>query len=86
MPFTKDPGIRENAAYCSYCYKNGGLCYKGTDLKEFQKLAYEGMISHGTPKLLAKFYTWTIKFAPRWKNKAPQNQTQPSQTHTPENG
>ena len=67
MPFSKDPGIRENEKYCSYCFKNGELCYKGTDLKEFQKHCYEEMLKKGTNKYLAKFYTWLVRFAPRWK-------------------
>lgn len=71
MPFSKDPmgDKRENEKYCSYCFKDGKLCYEGNDLKEFQKVCYESMISHGTGKLKAKFFTWMIRFAPRWKNK-----------------
>jgi hypothetical protein len=67
MPFAKDPGTRESDRYCSYCYKDGKLCYEGTDLKEFQRAAYNGMIQHGTNPLLAKLYTFLIRFAPRWK-------------------
>lgn len=69
MPFAKDPGQRESDQYCSLCYKNGELCYKGTDLKEFQKVAYESMLRRGVNKYLVRFYTYMIKFAPRWKNK-----------------
>jgi len=68
MPFSKDPGQRESDRYCSYCFKNGELCYKGNDLKEFQKMSYEGMIAHGMNKWQAKLFTWLIRFAPRWKN------------------
>lgn len=67
MPFDKDPGVRESEKYCSLCFKNGKLCYEGNDLKEFQKVCYESMVSKGTNKFLAKFYTYMIKFAPRWK-------------------
>lgn len=69
MPFSKDPGKRESDKYCSLCYKNGKLCYEGNDLKEFKKVAYESMRSRGTNMFLAKFYTFMIGYAPRWKNK-----------------
>lgn len=69
MPFSKDAGVRENERYCSLCFKNGELCYKGNNLKEFQKICYESMVGRGMNKWLAKFYTWMIRFAPRWKNK-----------------
>lgn len=67
MPFSKDPGKRESEKYCSLCFKNGEFCYKGTDLKEFQKACYESMVAHGMNKLKAKFFAWCIKFTPRWK-------------------
>ena len=67
MPFSKDTGVRESGKYCSLCFKNGKLCYEGNDVKEFQKVCFESMRKHGTPWLLAKFYTHMIKFAPRWK-------------------
>ena len=69
MPFSKDKGPRESEKYCSLCYKDGKLCYEGSDVKEFQKVAYDSMIARGTNKLKAKFFTFMIKFAPRWKNK-----------------
>ena len=67
MPFSKDPGVRESDRYCSYCFKDGKLCYQGTDVKEFQKVCYENMRKNGIGYLPAKFYTSVIKFAPRWK-------------------
>lgn len=67
MPFAKDPGQRESDKYCSLCFKDGKLMYEGNDLKEFQKVAYESMLKRGTNKWLAKFYTFMIRFAPRWK-------------------
>ena len=47
MPFSKDPGVRESEKYCSYCFKNGKLCYEGNDVKVFQRAAYESMIKNG---------------------------------------
>ncbi len=67
MPFKNDPGQRESEKYCSLCYKDGKFCYEG-DLKGFQKAAYEGMISQGMNKYKAKLFSFTIRFAPRWKN------------------
>ena len=67
MPFRKDPGVRESAKYCSYCFKDGKLVYEGNDVNEFKKHAYEGMRAKGMNFLTAKFFTWMIGFAPRWK-------------------
>jgi hypothetical protein len=67
MPFSKDTGIRESEKYCSLCFSHGKLCYEGTDVREFQDVAYKSMRSRGTNILLAKFFTWMIKLAPRWK-------------------
>jgi len=67
MPFAKDPGVRESEKYCSLCFKDGKLCYEGNDLKGFQKAAYESMVGRGMNKLKAKFFTFIIRFAPRWK-------------------
>lgn len=67
MPLAKDPGQSGSDQYCSYCFQNGKLTYEGNDLKEFQTKSYQAMIAHGTPKLLAKLYTFMICFAPRWK-------------------
>lgn len=67
MPFSKDPGIRESDKYCSYCFKDGKLCYEGNDVEEFKKVCYENMTKGGINKMKAKFFTWMIGFAPRWK-------------------
>ncbi len=67
MPFSKDPGVRESEKYCAYCFKNDKLCYEGTDVEEFKKVSYESMLKQGINKYLAKFYTFMIGFAPRWK-------------------
>lgn len=67
MPFSKDPGTRENEKYCSLCFKNGDFCYKG-DWKGFRDTAYKGMVGRGMNKLQAWFFAYMTKFAPRWKN------------------
>ena len=67
MRFEKDPGVREHDNYCSLCFKNGKLCYEGNDLREFKRMCYKSMLGRGTPTLLAKFYTFMVQFAPRWK-------------------
>ncbi len=67
MPFRKDVGKRTSEKYCSLCFKDGKLCYSGTDVKEFQKICYTAMINGGMNKWLARFYAWCIRFAPRWK-------------------
>jgi hypothetical protein len=67
MPFSKDPGIRESDKYCSYCFKNGKLCYEGNDVNEFKKHSYEAMVAKGMNHIKAKLFTWMIGFAPRWK-------------------
>lgn len=66
MPFAKDTGKRESEHYCSYCFKDGKLCYEG-DLKGFQKICYEAMRKNGTGFIMAHFYTFMIRFAPRWR-------------------
>jgi hypothetical protein len=67
MPLSKDPGVRESDKYCSYCFKDGKLCYEGNDVNEFKKVCYENMVKGGMNKIKAKFFTWMIGFAPRWK-------------------
>jgi hypothetical protein len=69
MPFEMDAGKREDPRYCSLCFKDGKFCYEG-DVKGFQKMCYEGMLERGIPKLKAKFFTFMIGTAPRWKKKA----------------
>jgi hypothetical protein len=67
MPFAKDTGKRESDKYCSLCFQNGKLCYEGTDVKEFQKAAYDSMIRGGMGRFKATLFTWMIRSAPRWK-------------------
>ncbi|MCB9063489.1 MAG: hypothetical protein H6622_18350 [Halobacteriovoraceae bacterium] len=69
MPFSKDPqgDNRENPHYCSYCFRDGKLCFEG-DLKSFQKFVYGKMREQGIGYCKAKFFTWIIRFAPRWKD------------------
>lgn len=69
MPLDEEHGQadREDDRYCTYCFHDGKLCYEGDDLKEFQRRSYEAMVAHGMGRLKAKFFTWLIRFAPRWK-------------------
>lgn len=69
MPFDKDTGKREHEDYCSLCFQNGKLCYERNDVNEFKAKAYTSMRSRGMNPLKAKFFTWMIGFAPRWKGK-----------------
>lgn len=69
MPLSGDPGESGSEKYCSYCCKDGKLVYEGNDLKEFQKHAYEGMRQNGMGAMKAHFFTWMIRFAPRWRKK-----------------
>jgi hypothetical protein len=66
LPFANDPGQRESDKYCSYCYRNGELCFKGTK-QEFIKFVYGKMREKNIPWLKAKFYSWLINWAPRWR-------------------
>ena len=70
MPFKKDPkGIqREHENYCSYCYRDGKLCYEGTDVNEFKKAMVNDMVGRGENKMKAKLFAFMAGFAPRWKN------------------
>lgn len=67
MPLNKDLGKRESDKYCSLCFCDGKLCYEGGDLKEFQEACYQEMLKSGMNKYKAKFFTFLIRFAPRWK-------------------
>ncbi len=69
MPFGKDPGHRENERYCSYCFRDGKLCYEGDDRKEFQRVCYAQMRKDGVNPLLARFFAFMIRFAPRWRKR-----------------
>lgn len=67
MPFSKDTGVRESDRYCSYCFKDGKLCYEGTDVKEFKKAMIDAIVSRGEPKWKARIFAFMAGFAPRWK-------------------
>ena len=67
MPFDRDPGVRESEKYCSLCFKDGKLCYEGTDVKEVHNEADRQMRARGMGFLKAKFFAYLIRFAPRWK-------------------
>lgn len=71
MPLDEKHGQvgRENERYCNLCFRDGKLCYEGNDLKEFQRRAYESMRSQGMNLLAAKFFTFLIRFAPRWRHR-----------------
>lgn len=69
MPLDAAHGQAGAEKYCNLCFKDGQLCYQGNDVKEFQKMCYENMLKSGMSKWKAKFYTWCIQFAPRWKKK-----------------
>lgn len=66
MPLDQDPGVSESLVYCSLCYRNGALCYTG-DLPGFQKICYDAMRAKGMNSVTAAFFTWMIRFAPRWR-------------------
>ncbi len=68
MPFSKDPGVQEDSRYCSYCFKDGKFTYEG-DLKGFKKFVYKGMRGVGINPIKATFFTWLVRFAPRWHKK-----------------
>lgn len=70
MPFKKDTGKRESDLYCSNCFKEGEIVYKGTDPQEFKEICYRAMIDRGMNKYLAKFYSFFIPFASHWKKKS----------------
>ncbi len=67
MPLAKDPKMSGSDKYCSYCFRDGKLVYQGNDVNEFKKHSYEAMTAKGMNPLKAKFFTWMIGFAPRWK-------------------
>lgn len=69
MPFKEDPGAREHPDYCSYCYRNGQHNADGSTLKHFQEMCYTNMVKNGLPRWKAKFFAWTIQFAPYWKGR-----------------
>ena len=69
MPFKKDPGNRESGIYCSLCFKNGELIYKGDDLKEFKNICCKSMRERGINKFSAAVYSFLIGFAPRWNKR-----------------
>lgn len=71
MPFKKDPlgANREHAQYCSYCYRDGKLCYEGDDLPGFKKAMVEAIVARGESKMKARLFAFMAGFAPRWKKK-----------------
>ncbi len=67
MPLNLDLGTSGSHIYCSLCFTEGEFIYKGNDINEFKSLCYKGMRERGINKWLAKFYTFLISFAPRWR-------------------
>ena len=67
MPFKNDLGERESEQYCSLCFQNGELQYKGDSLKEFQDIVYASMRSRGEGWIFSNFAVFMIRFAPRWR-------------------
>lgn len=67
MPVAMGDAPPEKENYCSYCFRDGEFVYKGTDVKEFQKITYRALRKKGTRFLTAKFFTWMIGRAPHWK-------------------
>ena len=45
MPFSKDTGNRESENHCSYCFKNGDILFKGTDVHEFNEPLVEPVVT-----------------------------------------
>ncbi|MBF2755908.1 MAG: hypothetical protein ISN29_11730 [Gammaproteobacteria bacterium AqS3] len=69
MPLGRDPGQSGSVRYCSFCFQDGRLVYEGDDLKAFQRQCYANMRTSGMNALKARFFAWSIRFAPHWKHK-----------------
>lgn len=74
MPLAKDPeggatlpDGSTSTQYCSLCYRDGALCYKGTDVKEFQAHVVNKMVENGWWRPVAWVLTLGIPNLPRWK-------------------
>ncbi len=70
MPLAKDPlgEKRESAIYCSYCFRDGKLCYEGTDVKEFKRAMIKAIVARGEGRLKAYVFAFMAGFAPRWNS------------------
>ena len=69
MPFAADPGPRTSPRYCSLCFSGGRLNAEGVALRDFQKVCYDGMRKRGVNAVRARLFTYSIRFAPYWKNR-----------------
>lgn len=69
MPLNKDPlgENRESERYCSYCFKDGKLCYEGNDVNEFKKRMIDNIVARGGNRIKAHLFAFMAGFAPRWK-------------------
>ncbi|MGV1006431.1 MAG: zinc ribbon domain-containing protein [Candidatus Nanopelagicales bacterium] len=70
MPLAADPGPRTSELYCSLCFQDGRLNADEASLGEFQRRAYLGMRQRGVNPVTARFFTFTVRFAPYWKARA----------------
>ena len=69
MPLSKDPKNSGSEKYCSYCFVGGKLLAEGMSLKQFQEKSYQGMVEHGMNRIMAKLFSYMIRFAPYWRKK-----------------
>ena len=69
MPLEKDPlgEARESRIYCSYCFRDGKLCYEGSDVRVFKKGMITAMVGRREPRFKAYLFAFLAGFAPRWK-------------------
>lgn len=67
MPKKNDDGVRENKNFCSYCFKDGKVCFTGTK-KEFVAMVKGKMKERKIPFLMREFFCYMISNqAPYWK-------------------
>jgi len=67
MPKKFDDGVRENKNFCSYCFRDGKVCFEGSK-KEFVNMCEMNMKKIKIPFLKRKFFGFMISTqAPYWK-------------------
>ena len=62
---TEKDGSR-SSKYCSLCYANGEFHYKGTDVREYQKMIVDIMVENGWWRPMAWLMTRRIPKLERW--------------------
>ena len=76
MPLKKDPSKKGGATlkdgtisaeYCSLCMEKGEFLFKGTDVKEYQKMVVDIMSQNGWWRPIAWLATRQIPRLKRWK-------------------